>query len=86
MRSSKFLRWHVSRQVLDGRRQLYANPKKSHNEEDADQRYLATFSTMVGGIVADIYRAENRNTAMAIFAGVSFVGTGLGVRFLLSIW
>lgn len=35
---------------------------------------------MVGGIVADIYRVEDRNTAMAVFAGAAFFGTGLGVR------
>lgn len=34
---------------------------------------------MVGGIVADIYRVEDRNTAMAVFAGAAFFGTGLGV-------
>ncbi|KZF26936.1 MFS general substrate transporter [Xylona heveae TC161] len=38
----------------------------------------STFSTMVGGIVADIYRVDERNTAMAIFAGAAFFGTGLG--------
>ena len=34
---------------------------------------------MVGGIVADIYRMKDRNTAMAVFAGAAFFGTGLGV-------
>merc|ERR1711939_26093 len=38
----------------------------------------SSFSTMVGGVVSDIYRAENRNTAMALFAGAALVGTGLG--------
>lgn len=33
---------------------------------------------MVGGIIADIYRINDRNTAMAIFAGAAFFGTGLG--------
>ncbi|RMD39483.1 hypothetical protein DV735_g5645, partial [Chaetothyriales sp. CBS 134920] len=38
----------------------------------------STFSTMVGGVVADIYTADDRNTAMTIFAGAAFFGTGLG--------
>ncbi|RMZ75774.1 hypothetical protein DV738_g5308, partial [Chaetothyriales sp. CBS 135597] len=38
----------------------------------------STFSTMVGGVVADMYTAEDRNTAMTIFAGAAFFGTGLG--------
>ncbi|KAK2738441.1 hypothetical protein FQN57_007032 [Myotisia sp. PD_48] len=36
------------------------------------------FSTMVGGIISDIYRAENRNTPMAIFSMAALFGTGLG--------
>ncbi|KAH8719347.1 major facilitator superfamily domain-containing protein [Phaeosphaeriaceae sp. PMI808] len=38
----------------------------------------STFSTMVGGLVADIYRAEDRNTPMALFSGGALFGTGLG--------
>lgn len=38
----------------------------------------STFSTMVGGVVADIYRSEDRNTAMALFSGAALFGTGLG--------
>ena len=38
----------------------------------------STFSTMVGGVVSDIYHAEHRNTPMAIFTGAAMFGTGLG--------
>ena len=38
----------------------------------------STFSTMVGGVVSDIYHAENRNTAMSLFSGAALFGTGLG--------
>ncbi|KAK3675308.1 hypothetical protein LTR78_004818 [Recurvomyces mirabilis] len=38
----------------------------------------STFSTMVGGVVSDIYAAKDRNTAMALFAGGAILGTGLG--------
>ena len=38
----------------------------------------STFSTMVGGVVSDIYCAEDRNTAMALFSGAALLGTGLG--------
>ena len=38
----------------------------------------STFSTMVGGVVSDIYHAEDRNTPMALFAGAALLGTGLG--------
>ncbi|KAI9716196.1 MAG: hypothetical protein M1828_000422 [Chrysothrix sp. TS-e1954] len=46
-------------------------------------RFLAgcsssTFSTMVGGVVADIYKTEERNTPMALFTGFVLLGTGLG--------
>jgi len=33
---------------------------------------------MVGGVVSDIYHAEDRNTAMALFSGAALFGTGLG--------
>ena len=38
----------------------------------------STFSTMVGGVVSDIYHTEDRNTPMALFAGAALLGTGLG--------
>jgi MFS family permease len=38
----------------------------------------STFSTLVGGVVSDIYHAEDRNTAMALFSGATICGTGLG--------
>ncbi|KAH5151286.1 hypothetical protein HBH70_004330 [Parastagonospora nodorum] len=38
----------------------------------------STFSTMVGGVVADIYQAEDRNTPMALFSGGALFGTGFG--------
>ncbi|KAL9610163.1 MAG: hypothetical protein Q9167_005117 [Letrouitia subvulpina] len=38
----------------------------------------STFSTMVGGVVSDIYQARDRNQPMALFAGAAFFGTGLG--------
>ncbi|OJJ37276.1 hypothetical protein ASPWEDRAFT_170761 [Aspergillus wentii DTO 134E9] len=38
----------------------------------------STFSTMVGGIVSDIYLARDRNTPMALFSWAALFGTGLG--------
>ncbi|KAL8825577.1 MAG: hypothetical protein Q9191_004323 [Dirinaria sp. TL-2023a] len=38
----------------------------------------STFSTMVGGIVSDIYLTKDRNTPMSLFAGAALFGTGLG--------
>lgn len=38
----------------------------------------STFSTMVGGVVSDIYHTEDRNAAMALFSGAALFGTGLG--------
>jgi multidrug resistance protein len=38
----------------------------------------STFSTMVGGIVSDIYAKADRNMAMSIFSGAALFGTGLG--------
>lgn len=38
----------------------------------------SSFSTMVGGVVADIYHKEDRNTPMALFSGAALFGTGLG--------
>lgn len=40
--------------------------------------FSSTFSTMVGGVVSDIYHAEDRNTPMALFSGAALFGTGLG--------
>lgn len=41
----------------------------------------ATFSTMVGGVISDIYEAEDRNAPMALFSGAAMFGTGLGPLF-----
>ena len=38
----------------------------------------STFSSMVGGVISDIYSTKDRNTPMALFAGFAFFGTGLG--------
>lgn len=38
----------------------------------------STFSTMVGGVVSDIYQTEDRNTPMALFSGAALFGTGWG--------
>lgn len=38
----------------------------------------STFSTMVGGVVSDIYHAHDRNTPMALFSGFALFGTGGG--------
>ncbi|KAF2655037.1 MFS general substrate transporter [Lophiostoma macrostomum CBS 122681] len=38
----------------------------------------STFSTMVGGVVSDIYHTEDRNTPMALFSGSALFGTGWG--------
>lgn len=38
----------------------------------------STFSTMVGGVVSDIYHTEDRNTPMALFSGGALFGTGWG--------
>ncbi|KAI9732738.1 MAG: hypothetical protein M1818_007472 [Claussenomyces sp. TS43310] len=37
----------------------------------------SVFSTMVGGVVSDLYHAEERNLPMALFSGAVLVGTGL---------
>ncbi|KEQ58381.1 MFS general substrate transporter [Aureobasidium melanogenum CBS 110374] len=46
-------------------------------------RFLAgvgssTFSTMIGGLIADIYSSEERNTPMSLFSGSAVLGIGLG--------
>lgn len=38
----------------------------------------STFSTMVGGVVSDMYNSAERNTPMTIFSGLALFGTGLG--------
>ncbi|CAJ2499626.1 Uu.00g024790.m01.CDS01 [Anthostomella pinea] len=38
----------------------------------------SVFSTMVGGVIADMYDKEERNTPMALFSGAVLIGTGLG--------
>jgi MFS family permease len=38
----------------------------------------SVFSTMVGGVISDLYEKEARNTPMALFSGSVLVGTGLG--------
>lgn len=38
----------------------------------------SVFSTMVGGVVSDLYHAESRNTPMALFSGGALFGTGMG--------
>lgn len=38
----------------------------------------SVFSTMVGGVIADLYEKENRNAPMSVFAGAALAGTGLG--------
>ena len=38
----------------------------------------STFSTMVGGILADIWPTVDRNWAMVLFTGATLFGTGLG--------
>lgn len=44
---------------------------------DINFTFTATFSTMVGGVISDIYHAKDRNTAMALFSGSALFGTGL---------
>ncbi len=49
----------------------------------------SVFSTMVGGVIADLYDKENRNTPMALFSGSVLVGTGLGplvAAFMVQRW
>jgi multidrug resistance protein len=38
----------------------------------------SVFSTMVGGVVSDLYHAKDRNTPMALFSGAALFGTGFG--------
>ncbi|PSR88793.1 major facilitator superfamily domain-containing protein [Coniella lustricola] len=38
----------------------------------------SVFSTMIGGVIADLWDKEERNTPMALFSGSVLIGTGLG--------
>jgi hypothetical protein len=38
----------------------------------------ATFGAVIGGVLADVYVKEERNTPMALFSGSVLAGTGLG--------
>ena len=38
----------------------------------------STFATMVGGVVSDMYNAEDRNTPMALYSGSVLAGSGIG--------
>lgn len=38
----------------------------------------SVFSTMVGGVIADLWHKDDRNTPMALYSGAVLVGTGLG--------
>jgi MFS family permease len=38
----------------------------------------SVFSTMVGGVIADLWAARDRNTPMALFSGMVLAGTGAG--------
>lgn len=38
----------------------------------------SVFSTMIGGVIADIWHKNERNRPMALFSGAVLVGTGLG--------
>ena len=38
----------------------------------------SVFSTMIGGVIADMWPKEERNTPMAIYSGAVLIGTGLG--------
>jgi MFS family permease len=46
--------------------------------QDSFNVMTAVFSTMVGGVISDIYKTEERNTPMALFSGSVLVGTALG--------
>ncbi|TAQ89681.1 hypothetical protein B7494_g1987 [Chlorociboria aeruginascens] len=38
----------------------------------------SVFSSMVGGVISDIYHTKHRNTPMALFSGAALFGTGVG--------
>lgn len=56
---------------------MYVNPILASNLS-ANRLLLATFSTMVGGVISDIYNAAERNAPMSCFSGAALFGTGLG--------
>jgi MFS family permease len=39
----------------------------------------SVYSTMVGGVISDLYHAEEWNTPMTLFSGAALFGTGLGL-------
>ncbi|KAK5076164.1 hypothetical protein LTS08_002674 [Lithohypha guttulata] len=38
----------------------------------------STFATIIGGVVSDVYHAEERNTPMALYSASALAGTGFG--------
>ena len=38
----------------------------------------STFSTIIGGVLSDVFHAKDRNTPMAIYSGGALAGTGAG--------
>ncbi|GKT56246.1 MFS multidrug transporter [Colletotrichum tofieldiae] len=38
----------------------------------------STYSSMIGGMISDVYGPNERNTPMAVFSGSALFGTGLG--------
>ncbi|KAJ9621105.1 hypothetical protein H2204_011999 [Knufia peltigerae] len=38
----------------------------------------STFSTMIGGVLSDVYTNEDRNTPMAVYSGFALAGTAVG--------
>lgn len=76
MRWNALVRRTISRTVFPGRWRLYvfSAPRVETYQANA---ILATFSTMVGGVISDIYHAQDRNTPMALFSGAALFGTGL---------
>lgn len=56
---------------------MYVNPRTRTLLSCSLLTAAATFSTMVGGVISDIYHAEDRNTPMALFSGAALFGTGL---------
>lgn len=56
------------------KRPLLSVSRSIQNDTDAPS---ATFSTMVGGVISDIYHAQDRNTPMCLFSAAALVGTGL---------
>lgn len=39
----------------------------------------STFATIIGGVISDMYHAENRNAPMAIYSASALAGTGFGL-------